>query len=310
MKKYAAITGIMVSLIIAGVRLIPRRADGYARATAETAVAHIEDAIPAEIHDKKLDNEVTSVRQEIIDRQVQMNLSSRQIAQLSDEVSRLTDSVASRKRLLADAYPTLKAAIDGQQKTLKFANQDYALENFQREIDDLLVMQDRETRQFEIKSKGLAHLKKSSEDGQAALNEMKHSLDTTEQEVALLRSRREQANTESLTLDLVSSATAKSETVGADLGASVARLKGKVDQVESRNEARRGMAGPDQRPASRNIDRHWNRLESLKAIHDAATETPSQPEPAPEVKKTETAVPTVIDASKVTITVEGTPAAQ
>lgn len=309
MKKYATAAGIVLTLALCGLKLISRKAEGYARATAETAAERVEDAIPAEIHDKKLDNEVSAVRQEIIDRQVQMNLSSRQISQLTEEVSRLEQSVASRKRLLADAYPILDSALKGQQVTVKFANQDYALADFQREIDDLLVMQDRETRQLEIKTKGLAQLQQSVEDGQTALNEMKHSLDSTEQEVAMLRSRREQANTEALTLDLVSSATAKSQSVGAELGQSVARLKGTVDQVEARNEARRGMAGPEQRPASRTIDRHWSRLESLKAIHEAS-QPANQTQPAPEPSKPEASLPTMIDASKVTITVEGSPAAQ
>lgn len=309
MKKHATIAGIILTLALGGLKFISRKAEGYARATAETAAERVEDAIPAAIQDKKVDNEVRSVRQEIIDRQVQMNLSSRQISQLTDEVSRLEHSVTSRKRLLADAYPVLDSALKGQQTTVKFANQDYALADFQREIDDLLVMQDRETRQLEIKTKGLAHLKKSAEDGQAALNEMKHSLDSTEQEVAMLRSRREQANTEALTLDLVSSATAKSESVGAELGESLARLKTTVDQVEAHNEARRGIAGPEQRPSSRTIDRHWSRLESLKAIHES-NQPAAQAQPAPEPSQPEAAVPTTIDASKVTITVEGTPAAQ
>ncbi len=317
MKKFAVIVGIVLTLGIAGLQLLSRKAGGYARATAEAAAERVEDAIPAEIHDKKLDTEVRSVRQEIIDRQVAMNLSARQIEQLSAEVSSLEGTVASRKRLLVDAYPVLKAAIDGHQQNVAFANQEYPLAEFQREVDDLLAMQDRETRQVEIKTAGLARLKKSVEEGHAALAEMKHALEATEQEVALLRSRRDQANVESMTLDLVSSATAKSDSVGSVMTESVARLKGSVDQVESRNEARRGMSGPEKRSSSRGIDRHWNRLESLKAIHDDAggaektvagsgTEKATQREP----QKTEASAPAKIDAAKVTITVEGTPTAQ
>ncbi len=54
----------------------------------------------------------------------------------------------------------------------------------------------------------LTRQKKCAEEGQLALNEMKSELDHSEKEVAVLRSRRDQAEVESPTLDLVSSATA------------------------------------------------------------------------------------------------------
>ena len=318
MKKYVVAMGVAGSLFVGfcgWVSRMPRQVEGYARATAEEAADRVADAIPAAIHDRKLDNEVSSVRQEIIDRQVQMNLSKRQIEQLQTEVTALEGSVERRKRLLVEAYPVLMAAVDGEQKSLKFANQDYALPDFQKEIDDLLSMQDRETRQVEIKRNGLVRLKKSAEEGELALNEMKRALDMTEQEVAVLRSRRDQADVESSTLDLVSSATANRETVGTVMNEGLARLKGKVNEVEARNEARRGTGSLEQRPTSNSIGRQWNRLESLKAIHDTAhtddatvmpTEVPpsktvnaAAPAPAP-------AKPLTLDASKVTISIEGT----
>ena len=304
MKKYATVAGIILSLVLGGLKLISRKAEGYARATAETAAERVEDAIPAEIHDKKLDNEVRSVRLEMIDRQIQMNLTSRQIEQLAAEVSQLEGNVDRRRRLLAESYLVLKAAIDRQQKTVNFANQEYALADFQTELDDLLAMQDRETRQVEIKTAGLARLKQSAEAGQAALTEMKHALDTTDQEVELLRNRREMAGVEALTLDLVSSATAaQSESMGSAMNEGFARLKSAVERIECRNEARRGMSSPEQRPSSRGLERHMTRIEALKGIHDSAssTEKTTQPEPL----KTDAAVPT-----KLTITVEGTPSAE
>ena len=197
MKKYFVAVGVVASLV-AGfcgwVNQMPRQIEGYVRASAETAVVRVANAIPDEIHDRKLDNDVSTVRQEIVDRRVQMNLSRRQIEQLETEVVNLEESVQGRKRLLVEAYPVLKAAIDGQQKTAKFADQEYSLVEFQKEIDDLLAMQDRETRQVEIKRVGLTRLKKSAEEGELALTEMKRALDQTEQEVAVLRSRRDQAD--------------------------------------------------------------------------------------------------------------------
>ena len=313
MKKYVMAVGVVASLVagLCGwVSRMPRQVEGYARATAETAADRVANAIPDAIHDRKLDNEVSSVRQEIIDRTVQMNLSKRQIEQLETEVSNLEGSVERRKRLLVEAYPVLKAAIDGQQKTVKFANQEHTLADFQKEIDDLLSMQDRETRQVEIKRVGLTRLKKSAEEGELALGEMKRALDQTEQEVVVLRSRRDQAEVESSTLDLVSSATANRETVGTVMNDGLARLKGKVNEVEARNEARRGMTSLEQRPTANSIGRQWNRLESLKAIHDTAhsddaTVLPTDVQPPKADNAASAAKPITLDASKVTISIEG-----
>ena len=182
---------------------IIRTRDGTILMTQDTTITSLAKSIDGgktwnfdQIQDKKLDNEVSSARLVMTDRQIQMILFSRQIEKLATEVCQLEGSVDRRKRLLADAYPVLKAAIEGQQKTVIFANQGYALADFQTEVDDLLAMQDRETRQVEIKTAGLTRLKKSAEDGQADLSEMKRALDTTEQEVAVLRCRRNQANFE------------------------------------------------------------------------------------------------------------------
>ena len=153
-------------------------------------------------------------------------------------------------------------------------------------------------------------MKKSAEEGELALNEMKRALDQTEQEVVVLRSRRDQAEVEASTLDLVSSATANRETVGTVMNDGLARLKGKVNEVEARNEARRGMTSPDQRPAFSAIGRQWNRLESLKAIHDTAHSDDGSVLPTDVLPpKTDSAAapakPITLDASKVTISIEG-----
>ena len=313
MTKYLVAIGVVASLVVGACRWasgLPHEVDGYARATAETVADRVTDAIPVEIHDRKLDHEVSAVRQEIIDRQVQMNLSQRQIERLEQEVASLTTGVEQRKRLLVEAYPVLKAAIDGQRKSVKFANQEHSLADFQKEIDDLLAMQDRETRQVEIKRVGLARLKKSAEEGQLALNEMKSSLDHSEQEVAVLRSRRDQAEVESSTLDLVSSATSKRETVGTVMNDGLTKLKGNVDKLEARNEARRGMTSLGQRQTSTSVGRSWNRLESLRAIHDEAQPDtgalpPTQVSP-PQTDATSTPIKsTTLDAAKVIISIEG-----
>ena len=132
----------------------------------------------------------------------------------------------------------------------------------------------------------LVRLQNSVEQSEISVSEMKRAVDQTEQEVAVLRYRREHADVESQTLDLISSSTAKRETVGAVMNDGITRLKGNVNQLEARNETRRGRMSLDQRPSSNAVSRQWDRLESLKMIHDEAlpdadrqsAETPDRPQ--------------------------------
>jgi phage shock protein A len=280
----------------------------FAIATAESAVDGVTESLPEEIHDRKVDNELKQVRLDLIDRQVQMNLSSQKIAELTADVSRLENSIERRQRLLAEAYPILKTAIDGGQVDVLWANETFQLPKFQTEIDDLLSMQDREQHQLEIKGDGLQRLQRSIQQGEQALAEMKRGLEETEQQVAVLRTRREQAEIESSTLDLVASATANQDTVAASLGRSVDRLKDNVAQTEARNLARRGMAPITERSNTNGVARSFNRLESLKAIHEAQSEekpsvtTTAAKAPAPAGERTKST--RVIDSAKVVIEIQ------
>lgn len=254
---------------------------GFVRASADTAAEGVTESLPEEVHDRKIEQEMKQVRLDLIDRQVQMNLSVRKIEELSEEVAQLEGSTDRRQRLLAEAYPVLKSATDSQQKTVTWASQEFSLPQFQREIDDLLAMQDREIHQLTIKREGLSRLKKSVEAGDLALADMRRGLDDTEQQVAVLRTRREQAEVESQTLDLVSSATASQDTVASSLSRGVDRLKENVTQTEARNEARRGIASVSERSGSNQVARGFNRLESLKAIHDTRVKPAAESAPAP-----------------------------
>ena len=294
---------------IAGLFLVAGRGtqeiSQYAKATAESAADGVTESLPEEIHDRKVDNELKQVRLDLIDRQVQMNLSSQKIAELTVDVSRLENSIERRQRLLAEAYPILKTAIDGGQVDVLWANETFQLTKFQGEIDDLLSMQDREQHQLEIKRDGLQRLQRSIQEGEQALTEMKRGLEETEQQVAVLRTRREQAEIESSTLDLVASATANQDTVTASLGRSVDRLKGNVAQTEARNEARRGLAPVTERSNTNGVARSFNRLESLKAIHETQSEDVTKtaanaPAPAGEASKSTR----VIDNAKVVIEIQ------
>lgn len=199
MRKVVVAAGVLVVGLV-GVFAVAGRGTheikGFAKASADVAAEGVTESLPEEIHDKKIDQEMKQVRLDLIDRQVQMNLSGRKIEELKTEVAQLAQlggSTERRQRLLGEAYPILKSAIDNRQSTVKWANQEFALADFQKEIDDLLAMQDRETHQLGIKREELTRLQKSVEEGERALAEMKRGLDDTEQKVALYKTRREQA---------------------------------------------------------------------------------------------------------------------
>ena len=247
---------------------------GYFRASADQTVDGLVSTLPQEVVDRKLDHDLRQQRRELIDQQVQLNLSRNQIGELRSDVAKLDGSVAQRKRLLAEAYPILKAAIDGGQEAVKFANTDYSLQNFQREVDELLTLQDRETRQLDIKQQGLARLERGEREGVQALAEMRTALENSEMEVDVLKQRREQAEMESKTLDTVSAIASKRPETDSSISQGLGKLRGDVKQLEARNEARRTLSPVNERPANQ-LTQKWNRLESLKAIHDAATPPPA-----------------------------------
>ena len=162
---------------------------GYFQATADQTVDNLTQQLPAEVRDRKMQNELRVARQELIDRQVALNLSRNQVEQLRQEIAKLETSVAGREQLLAQAYPVLKRAIDRQEEQIRFASTNFTMSDFQREIDDLITQQDRETRQLDIKRDGLARIETSLREGERAVAEMQQALEGVEQEVAMLKTR-------------------------------------------------------------------------------------------------------------------------
>ncbi|MFM7072547.1 MAG: hypothetical protein ACKO38_12225 [Planctomycetota bacterium] len=241
---------------------------GYFRASAEGTVAQIEERIPDEVHDRKLTHDLTVVRKEVIDRQVQLSQSKTQISQLRDDVGKLETSTATRQRLLADAYPILEKAENKSQEKVRFANAEYPLAEFQRHIDDLMAAQDADTKQLEIKRSGLARLEKSEKEAELALAEMRRALETAEHEVAVLKSRRDQAEVESQTLDMVTAVSSGVTATTDGVGRSLDRLRTDVVRKEAENDAKRGLAPVANRGSSNALARQWNRLEALKKYQD------------------------------------------
>ena len=143
------------------------------------------------------------------------------------------------------------------------------LPNFQREVDELLTLQDRETRQLEIKREGLTRLERGEREGIQALADMRTALESSEMEVEVLKQRREQAEIESKTLDTVSSIASKRPDIDSSVSQGLSKIRSDVKQLEAKNEARRALSPVNERPTNQ-LTKHWNRLETLKAIHDDA----------------------------------------
>jgi len=199
---------------------------------------------------------------------VQLTLSRNHLDQLRTDVQNLSTSIERRQRLLAEAYPILDAAAKEQKNTVRFASQELSIREFQTQIDDLLVSQDREERQLAIKSQGLDRLEKGAKEGEQAIAEMRTAMETAEQEVAVLRSRRSQAEMESQTLDMVTSVTRGRSDVTTTVAKSLESLKDGVERLEAHNDARRSHATPVQAAGRNELTAGWTRLEALKAIHD------------------------------------------
>lgn len=237
---------------------------GYFRASASTTVKSLEEEIPDVIHDEKTETELAAARQQLVDRQVQLNLSQNQLQGLKNEISELTKSINGRKQVLASAYPVLETALTGGQPEVMFVSTRFSMTDFQHEIDDLLAMQERDEHALKIKQQGHERLAGSVAEGEAALTEMKHRLLEIEQDFAVLKTRRDQARMESETLDLVAGATADRSNAAADISNSVQRLEGQVEHLEARNAARRDVAPIDQRASEGKLTQSFNRLEALK----------------------------------------------
>ncbi len=302
---------VVVFAVLAGLFVVAGRRVGelfgYVRATADQTVEELVVQVPDKVQDRKMENDIKTARQELIDRQVQLNLSRGQIDELRKDTERLEASAGRRQRLLAEAYPVLKEAVDQSKTTVRFASSDFSMLNFQREVDDLMTLQDRETRHLKVKKEGLARLEQSIHDGEQAMAEMRQGLESAEQEVAVLRSRREHAQMEASTLDMLTSVTTNRQTTATSIGGSVNRLKQDVEQLEARNEARRDLAPVTEREPSNQLSRTWSRLEELKTYHDqfpasqAASDAKSpaqQPDSTKQVKATEVIIRISPDSDK------------
>lgn len=241
---------------------------GFARASADITVEGAANQLPVEVHDKKLDNELAQTQQELIDRQVQLTLSRHRLEDLNTEISKIRGSIEQRQRLLAEAYPVLESAVKENRAQIRFANREYSLAKFQSQIDDLLVQQSHEEQTLVMQSQGRERLEMSIAEAERSVEQMQNALETTKQEVAILRSRRSQAEVESQTLTLLAALRNGSQPGDSLVEKSLKTLKGGVERIEAENDARRGTSLTVDSTNGNDLTRGWSRLEALKKIHD------------------------------------------
>jgi DNA repair exonuclease SbcCD ATPase subunit len=238
------------------------------RASADVTVDGLEGEIPQEIHDRRRQHELASLRQDLLDRQVQLTRSKSRVAEIQKEIDRLVASVERRQRLLAEATPLLERATEQQLETVVFAQQTLPLAAFQQELDQLLAQQQHEEQQLELQRQGIARLKQTEEQAEGAIQQLQHTLTQAEQEVELLVARRAQAEVEQQTLDMAQALTQPHRPGEEALAGSVARLRDEVQALETRNQARRANAPAGSVASSNRLARQWDRLEALRALRD------------------------------------------
>ncbi len=281
---------------------------GYFRAGASTTVKSIEREIPDAVHDEKTKAELAAARDQLVDRQVQLNLSQNQLKSLEHEIEALDKAVADRSQVLASAYPVLQNALDTKQPSISFVSTNFSLDEFQREVDDLLSMQQRDENALRIKRDGFRRLQQSVADGEQALTSMKSKMLEIEQEFAILKTRRDQARMEAETLDLVAGVTSAGKSSTANAGVSVDRLGDQVEGLEARNAARRDVASVDQRVTTGKLTQTFNRLEALKRYADqkpAANTSAVTSSNAPSTSANSIENSTPYDAKEVVIRIKG-----
>ena len=275
--------GVGAALVVVGIVVVAGRSfrdvGGYVRAGAETTVDNLTGGLPREVRDKKLENDLGSVRTELVERRVKVNQSARQIEQLNQDVKQLAERIERDRRLLAEAYPALESATKGNLAKVRFASAEMPLADFQREVDDLLARRDNDTSELKVKREALSRLETRQKQAELALNESQRALETAEREVHLLKSRRDHAEVESRTIALVGAISDSLKAPRESIGESLGRLRDEVSQLESRNDAERSMV-PTSRSSGATITREFDRLQALRGIRDevqaesAKAETP------------------------------------
>lgn len=276
MSRVILLSIFVVGLVSVGIFLAAGRSISelvaYLQAGATTTVNSLEEKIPDAVTDAKTVAELATARRQLVDRRVQMNLSQNQVKKLEQEFATLEKSVSARTQVLASAYPALERALQDDASQVVFVSQTFALPDFQREIDDLLALQEQDETTLEIKLASLERLQTSIAEGEATLAELQRQITQVEEQYSVMKTRRQQAHLESEALDFVDQASSEQGSVTAQLAQSVQKMVDKVQQIEARNDARREVSSVERRSQTNRIAKPHQRLEALKRYASQASD--------------------------------------
>ena len=263
--KFSAIAVIMTILLCSTANRPNSDLIGYLRAAASLIWSEIENELPDDVVDNKAVLELSAAREQLIDRQVAINLSENKLRNLEDEIAKLEKAFEERGSLLASAFTVLRDAIDEKKSSVVFVGTEISLAQFKREIDGLLDLQKRDDETLNTMRQGQQRVAESISEGRAAVRDMKNGLAGIELRFDLLKTRREQAQLESRTLDLVHDVSGHDKSSTALISRSVDRLRNQVEALEVRNAVRSDTANLAQLHESK-LQTSYDRLKALKQI--------------------------------------------
>lgn len=240
----------------------------FLRAGASTTVDTIEAEIPDVVHDQKAEAALAAAREQLIDREVRLNLSRNQLRSIEHEITTLEAAMAERAQILASAVPLLRQAIETGQLSVRFVSATFSIEEFQGNVDDLHALQEHEENLLQMKRESHQRLQQCVSDGAAALKVVKEHVLENEQKLVALKMRRDQISMESDALDIVAVANIPGRSLTADLAHNIARLEGQVELLEARNAARRELFSAERAVTLNKLNRsmsRWSYGENLTA---------------------------------------------
>ena len=275
--KFLVITAVILAamVVFAGKNLAD--SFGYLRASASCLLDGFKKTLPTEVRDEKRYRDLAQARAELVVHKVKLSRGARNIARLRDEMKSLSARIERDGRLLAETYPVLqKAAARGNVGTVQFASAEIAIEDLNREIDDLLARRGADTKALAAKREALARLEGAQNQANIAIADAQRELETAVRETDVLIECRNSALVVDQTFDTIEGISAELKAPRASIAESLGSLRDEVNELETRNDVRRAMAPVSASPKGGTLARRYSRLDDVKAICDEIQADPNR----------------------------------
>lgn len=228
--------GVLVLLGLGTAGQMWRNVSGYTRAAVQHSAMQIEQELPTGVHEQKLENDLATLRNALIQRQAKLNLAATEETRLQQSITELQSAIARRTLLLQDAAAASQKA-GATAVTVSFAGRDWEQDQFDLELDRLMSEQEHEQGQMTVLLESLNQLHGSLAEGRLLAGELEKLLWAAESEWKSLQMRRERAESRRHLLDLVETTGRSSSSVAAEIGRSLDRLRTEVAEAEAANTA-------------------------------------------------------------------------